>query len=475
MTNSANNDVSKVLESLILVSLSEIHGISGRKKLKREDFGDNVELPPDVIVSLGSKKVIDPKLLNPFTQYKTKAHTLCSTVGIRFLGGYAVPADRVNELITSLNDVKTEFYIYKSHFLQSDFDSWIDQCEEKYRKILRDGASVDIEYMDNQIQFGFTAIHITPYGNSVIQEGIAGQIKSLTDEVFEEVSGLVDGFLKNVNQTAFTQHTINPLRRTAEKLSSLGFISQSVNKLATYITDVLADVPLSGKVTGRKYSDILSLLNNLRDPQRAKTFVELLNTGTDDVNVAEGEFVMAPDASSSVPSSGVQLPAEPVPAKPSTTPRVAGGLNIVDTDSYTPSAYSANTRSVSVPEPEKATIATGNTTASTEKVVPNAEETSDVQNSVSALPSGKDAVSPSHTPAVLVDENEIIGQTEFPAPSVETGWQMVSVPELNLDQIPVHRSNVDINKITLPEEIEPVGTDFMFADMVSDDDAITLF
>ncbi|MGO1151760.1 DUF3150 domain-containing protein, partial [Klebsiella pneumoniae] len=121
MTNASTN-VNKVLESLILVSLSEIHGISGRKKLKREDFGEGVDLPPDVIVSLGSKKVIDPKLLNPFTQYKTKAHTLCSAVGIRFLGGYAVPADRVNDLISALNDVKTEFYIYKNVFLQSDFD-----------------------------------------------------------------------------------------------------------------------------------------------------------------------------------------------------------------------------------------------------------------------------------------------------------------------------------------------------------------
>lgn len=37
MTNASTN-VNKVLESLILVSLSEIHGISGRKKLKREDF-----------------------------------------------------------------------------------------------------------------------------------------------------------------------------------------------------------------------------------------------------------------------------------------------------------------------------------------------------------------------------------------------------------------------------------------------------
>ncbi|PHM72208.1 DUF3150 domain-containing protein [Xenorhabdus sp. KJ12.1] len=342
MTNATTN-VNKVLESLILVSLSEIHGISGRKKLKREDFGIGVDLPPDVIVSLGSKKVIDPKLLNPFTQYKTKAHSLCSAVGIRFLGGYAVPADRVNDLISALNDVKTEFYIYKKVFLQSDFDSWINNCEEKYQKILRDGACVDLEYMDSQIQFGFTAIHITPYGNSVIQDGIAGQIKSLTDEVFEEVSGLVDGFLKNLNPNAFTQHTINPLRRTADKLASLGFISDSVNKLSVYMAEVLNDVPASGKVTGRKYSDILSLLNNLRDPQRAKSFVDLLGADSTVQPTDNSDFIDLSGSAGIVSSDPVAPDPQPIPVVTRPTIPVAGDCYAIDISS--PDCYVVGTSS----------------------------------------------------------------------------------------------------------------------------------
>ncbi|EPU1047953.1 DUF3150 domain-containing protein, partial [Raoultella ornithinolytica] len=268
-------------------------------------------------------------------------------VGIRFLGGYAVPADRVNDLISALNDVKTEFYIYKNVFLQSDFDSWIDKCEEKYRKILRDGASVDLEYMDSQIQFGFTAIHITPYGNEVIQNGIAGQIKSLTDEVFDEVSGLVDGFLKNLNQNAFTQHTINPLRRTAEKLASLGFISDSVNKLALYMKEVLNDVPVSGKVTGRKYSDILSLLNNLRDPQRAKSFVDLLNADSTIAQSVADDFIDL-SGSAGIVSADPVAPATqsvPVVTSPSSAP-VAVDNHIVDASSYVPDEPYAESASV---------------------------------------------------------------------------------------------------------------------------------
>lgn len=438
MTNASTN-VNKVLESLILVSLSEIHGISGRKKLKREDFGEGVDLPPDVIVSLGSKKVIDPKLLNPFAQYKTKAHTLCSAVGIRFLGGYAVPADRVNDLISDLNDVKTEFYIYKNVFLQSDFDSWIDKCEEKYRKILRDGASVDLEYMDSQIQFGFTAIHITPYGNEVIQNGIAGQIKSLTDEVFDEVSGLVDGFLKNLNPNAFTQHTINPLRRTAEKLSSLGFISDSVNKLALYISEVLNDVPVSGKVTGRKYSDILSLLNNLRDPQRAKSFVDLLNADSTTVQPATDDFIDLSGPTGIVsadPVAPVSQSLTVVTSSPSPAP-VAVDRHIVDAGSYVPDDFYAESASVA-PAIDVAE-ASDNTSAQTvETVSPDAVARAD-DGFATDLPSGNEVIvepvveaSPAPVaPAPVADDV---------APAAVDGFRnVVVVDEPTFDDMQVHR------------------------------------
>ena len=216
------SNATQVLEQLILVSLSDITSISGRRKLKREDLGNSADLPPDVLVSLGSKKIIDPQLINPFTRKKNSAHALCLEAGIKFMGGYAIPADKVNDLIGKLNVLKGEFYDYKKEFMKADFNSWINSFEEKYRSILLRDAAIDLSYMDSQIQFGFTAIHITPYGNSVIQDGLTGQVKSLADEVYEDVADVVEGFLKNRNPDAFSQHTLNPLRRCGDKLASLG-------------------------------------------------------------------------------------------------------------------------------------------------------------------------------------------------------------------------------------------------------------
>lgn len=318
---STNNQThTQVLDQLILVSLSEISCISGRKKLQRQDLGENAELPPEVMVSLGSKKVIDPQLINPFERFKNKAKKACLNYGVAFMGGYAVPTDKVNTLIDELKDVKQEFYDYKNEFLKADFNGWINSFEEKYREILVRDAAIDIGYMDSQIQFGFTAIHITPYGNSIIQDGFASQVKSLADEVYEDVASVADKFLKNLNsKDAISQHTLNPLRRSAEKLRTLAFIDPSVEGLCEYMSQVLDNLPLTGKVTGQDYNNALSLLNNLRDPQAAKSFVTLLSnpqvaSGLESSLVIDDSFELPPTDLVSPPAQPA-LEQAPAPAE----------------------------------------------------------------------------------------------------------------------------------------------------------------
>ncbi|WP_320406671.1 DUF3150 domain-containing protein [Klebsiella michiganensis] len=75
------SNATQVLEQLILVSLSDITSISGRRKLKREDLGNSADLPPDVLVSLGSKKIIDPQLINPFTRKRIQLTLFLSRSG----------------------------------------------------------------------------------------------------------------------------------------------------------------------------------------------------------------------------------------------------------------------------------------------------------------------------------------------------------------------------------------------------------
>jgi Protein of unknown function (DUF3150) len=54
-----------VLQDVVVVSL-DVHIWSGRKKLRPEDLTVSGKLPPKDLVSLGSKKIFDPRALKPF-------------------------------------------------------------------------------------------------------------------------------------------------------------------------------------------------------------------------------------------------------------------------------------------------------------------------------------------------------------------------------------------------------------------------
>ena len=59
-----------VLDRLLAINL-DISLWSARKKLTSEDFGD-VELPPDDLASLGSKRICDPERLRVFNALKAR-------------------------------------------------------------------------------------------------------------------------------------------------------------------------------------------------------------------------------------------------------------------------------------------------------------------------------------------------------------------------------------------------------------------
>ena len=84
---------------------------SGRKKLRPEDFrlANGSQLPPKDVASLGSKKICDPEALANFERLKKEAQRLCEQVGVRFLGGYAVPEDRIDQIVPELDRIGQEF------------------------------------------------------------------------------------------------------------------------------------------------------------------------------------------------------------------------------------------------------------------------------------------------------------------------------------------------------------------------------
>ena len=105
----------KILDQLLLVDLSGIHLWTARKKLKPEMLEGKI--PPAILASLGSMRVIDPEKLKPFEKIKRQATKVVEECGVRFLGGYAVSQDKIQEVVDRLEALKSQFYDLKNNFL----------------------------------------------------------------------------------------------------------------------------------------------------------------------------------------------------------------------------------------------------------------------------------------------------------------------------------------------------------------------
>ena len=105
-----------VLDHLLVVNL-DIHVWTARKKLSAPDLGD-ADLPPGDLASLGSKRVCNPKEIQTFNTLKARAVALLDRHGVRFLGGWAVPQQVIDEICMELTAIRDEFNQTKDEFLK---------------------------------------------------------------------------------------------------------------------------------------------------------------------------------------------------------------------------------------------------------------------------------------------------------------------------------------------------------------------
>ena len=75
----------RILDKLLALNLS-VSLWSARRKMTAEDMG-GVNLPPEDLASLGSKRIADPENLKIFATLKARAVSHLDRIGVRFLSG----------------------------------------------------------------------------------------------------------------------------------------------------------------------------------------------------------------------------------------------------------------------------------------------------------------------------------------------------------------------------------------------------
>lgn len=276
------------LKKVICVNL-DVHLWSGRAKLRASDVrvGDGGALPPEDLASLGSKKIVNPEDISKFEALKKEAERECSKIGVKFLGGYAIPTDKAKDLAAKLDEIGVRFDQEKAALLSS-YDTkildWV-AAHPGWESAIQ-SATIDRNDVDKKLQFGWQAFRIVEAGDEnepadVLNKGLATTAKGLAGQLYYEISqqaGLV--MEKSIlGRDKVTQKILSPIRTIRSKLLGLSFIDKRVKPLIETIDHVLEQLPAAGHIEGLGLAAISGLVFILSSEDRMINHGEMVLSG----------------------------------------------------------------------------------------------------------------------------------------------------------------------------------------------------
>lgn len=280
---------------------------SGRKKLRPEDLrlADGSELPPKDVASLGSKKICDPEALAHFERLKKEAQRQCEQVGVRFLGGYAVPEARLDQVVAALDRIREQFARRKQAFL-AGYDQvildWIGKHPEFAEAIRR--AVSPVEAVARRLQFDYAVYRLKPAEQAgQLDSKIDGMGQTLFREIARDAAELFERSVAGRQQ--ISQRALNPLRRMRDKLDGLSFLDHRVQPTVAAMDDLFVRLPKTGPISGAQFHELLATVLILADPDKMKRHGE----GQLDIHQ------LMPTRPAAVPEASVPATDRPNPAE----------------------------------------------------------------------------------------------------------------------------------------------------------------
>lgn len=278
----------QVLQQVVCFSLEEISLWGARKKLRTEDLKLTQDtLPPKDLASLGSKKIFNPKALAKFEALKKRAHVACGRIGIRFMGGYAVPESATDDLAKELDKIGAEFDVAKADFIATytgELESWIAK-HPGWEQWIR-AATIPVDEVKDRIRYGWTPAKIsTPDENnpdSRLNQKMTKEAGGLSGRLFKEIGEMAQKVLEDslLGKTKVNRRVLSPIRKIRGKLNGLAFLDKRVGPLITAIDDTVGQMPGDAPIEGLALTALHGLILTLSDSERMKQFGQAILDGS---------------------------------------------------------------------------------------------------------------------------------------------------------------------------------------------------
>ncbi|MCB1713691.1 MAG: DUF3150 domain-containing protein [Candidatus Competibacteraceae bacterium] len=287
-----------IADQIVFVNL-DITNWSGKKTLTPEDLGlARAQLPPETLVSLGDKQLIDPAALREFSTLRSAARRYCLAVGTRFMGGYIVPVSKAHDLFAKLSALEQQYRDKRTAFL-ARFDAlvsnWTGQQPPEWQRLIRE-ALVPSTYVGERLSFAVQAVRLgTPTPEVVVHHGLDNAVNGLSAQLFHEVALIARETLEKSFQgkTEVTRRALSPFRAMREKLDGLSFIDSCIRFIVQTIDCLLADIAARQAITGPILQRLVAFLVKASQPAKLRAYAESLAVSSICTSVVSGAAVVA--------------------------------------------------------------------------------------------------------------------------------------------------------------------------------------
>jgi hypothetical protein len=298
---------------------------SGSKNLKPEDFA-GVELPPEELVSLGSKRLHNREAFKPIQAVRTKAVGYLESVAVSLYSGkiWIAPEARKDEIEAALADLSREFSTERDRFL-ADFhreqDAWLEK-NSRWASILRPYLETPASI---EKKFGFTWRCFRMSSAENDQEFAEVLTTDLTGTMLREISILAGETYNSLrDRERATFKNLNRLDRLAEKLRGLSFVNPGVSVIEQELQAFLDQRDSGGALTGTALFKLTRLLVQLKSPDVLKDILDAAEQGRDYTFTYEQPQPKTDTVAPPQPEIPAPQPVivPPVISQPSTQPRL---------------------------------------------------------------------------------------------------------------------------------------------------------
>lgn len=268
MTQQKNENMALI--GKIVVIVPRFTQWTGTRAMHEGDFaiGTGGQLPPkEVAKSLGLKAIIDTQHLRVFDRIKHKAEALLESCGVKYLSGWAVPEDKVDEVFKGLDDLVARYSMEKADFLNK-YDTlvkeWADQNPTFAKEIIE--GKLDVNAVAARINGGYESFRLQPVSDKKAAD-LAKSIGGLASELIAGVTRTARIFFKEsfLGKTRANRKTVNAVLKIRQKLQGLAFLSSSILPVIAFIDKVIGEMPSEGYFSGEPFWKLAALVKTLSD------------------------------------------------------------------------------------------------------------------------------------------------------------------------------------------------------------------